>query len=453
MPLTLPSMISLARGLDLPLQGRPEQRIDTGAPVRRVALLGRDYPGMKPTLLVEEGERVSLGQPLFADRKNPRVLFTSPGSGRVAAINRGERRVFQSLVIELAGDEEIRFPHIKPLQLRDLEGAEIEQRLLESGLWTALRSRPFSRIPIPGSRPAAIFVTAMDTNPLAADPAVVIAAQQDSFCVGLQALRRLTDGKVYLCQAPGAEIPSGDGITPALFSGHHPAGLAGTHIHMLCPVSLERTVWYLGYQDLIAIGTLLLTGRIDPSRIVSLGGPQVRRPRLLRTRLGADLNELTMGELSEGENRIISGPVLSGHGVSGDNAFLGRYQIQVSVLPEDRERRFLDWLMPGFGKHSVKRLFASSLLPRAELSFSTSSHGSLRAMVPVGAYEKVMPLDLPITWLLRSLLSGDLEMARNLGCLELDEEDLALCSYVCPGKIDYGGHLRRVLNRIEEEGI
>jgi len=246
-------------------------------------------------------------------------------------------------------------------------------------------------------------------------------------------------------------LPAPD--TTVSFSGPHPSGLPGSHIHLLEPVDLQHQVWQVGYQDVIAIGSLLLTGRIMTERIVALSGPAVMRPRLLRTRLGADLSALAAGELSGGETRIISGSVLSGHAALGDLAFLGRYHVQVSAVPEDRERRFLDWLMPGLGKHSVKRLFAASLLPGSRPSFSTSNHGSLRAMVPIGAYEKVMPLDLKITWLLRSLLAGDLEMARKLGCLELDEEDLALCSYVCPGKIDYGYHLRQVLNRIEEEGI
>lgn len=441
--------IRVKKGLDLPLGGQPQARIDDGAPVSRVALLGRDYPGLKPSMLVEEGDRVALGQPLFSDKKNPAVLFTSPGSGRVAAIRRGERRAFISIEIELDGDEELRFPATGTPD----SGDDIEQLLLESGLWTSLRTRPFSKIPAPGTRPAAIFVTAIDTNPLAADPALIIGQRTEFFQTGLNALRLLTGGRVYLCCAHGADIPAGEGITVAAFSGPHPAGLAGSHIHLLEPVDLQRQVWQAGYQDVIAIGALLLSGRIMTERIVALSGPAVLRPRLLRIRLGAELPALTAGELAGGENRIISGSVLSGHAAFGDHAFLGRYHNQVSVVPEDRERRFLDWLLPGFNKHSVKRLFASSLVPGGRPSFSTSNHGSLRAMVPVGAFEKVMPLDLKITWLLRSLLAGDLEMAQKLGCLELDEEDLALCSYVCPGKIDYGHHLRQVLNRIEEEGI
>lgn len=447
-----PKMIRIKKGLDLPLAGKPAQRIDVGVPVQRLALLGRDYPGMKPTMLVAEGERVKLGQPLFSDKKNPRVLYTAPGGGVVSAIHRGERRVFLSVVIALDGDEEISFPACSSAEIPALASTVIEERLLASGLWTALRTRPFSKIPIPGTRPSAIFVSAIDSNPLAADPALIINEQRDFFAAGLGALRPLTTGKIHLCHGEGFNLPIPEGISPAVFSGCHPAGLVGTHIHFLEAIDLQRQVWHLGYQDVIAIGALFLTGRIRVERIVALAGPQMQNPRLLRTRLGADLKELTAEELRPGENRIISGSVLSGHAASGEIAFLGRYHQQVSVIAEEREKKFLDWLLPGFDKYSVKPLFVSALLPTHGFPLGTETHGSPRAMVPIGAFEKVMPLDLQITWLLRSLLAGDSEMAQQLGCLELDEEDLALCSYVCSGKNDYGEHLRRILGKIEEEG-
>lgn len=446
-------MIRIKKGLDLPLAGKPVQRIDAGAAVQRVALLGRDYPGMKPTMLVAEGDRVKLGQPLFSDKKNPHVLYTSPGCGTVAAINRGHRRAFISIVIDLDGSDELSFPASTGAEIPQLSAAKIEERLLASGLWTALRTRPFSKVPVPGTRPAAIFVTAIDSNPLAAEPALIIQEESESFAAGLSALCPLTDGKIYLCQAEGTNLPAPAGITLALFAGRHPAGLAGTHIHFHEAIDLQRQVWYLGYQDVIALGALLLTGRIRVERIVALAGPQVINPRLLRTRLGADLKALSANELLAGENRIISGSVLSGHRAAGEIAFLGRYHQQISVLCEERERKFLDWLLPGFGRHSAKPLFAEALLPPRHLPLGTNTHGSHRAMVPIGAFEKVMPLDVKITWLLRSLLAKDVEMAQKLGCLELDEEDLALCSYVCSGKSDYGYYLRQVLDQIEAEGI
>ena len=445
-------MIQIKKGLDLPISGIPEMRVDAAPPIRHVALLGQDYQDMKPTLLVAEGDRVILGQPIFSDKKNPQVIFTAPAAGKVIAINRGERRMFLSLVIELSGDEEIKFPVTPPEQLDHLKTEEVEQQLLNSGLWTTLRTRPFSKIPTPGKRPAALFVTAIDTNPLAADPQLAISEKTAEFDAGLKILRHLTSGKVYLCQKPGLQFSTPQGITAVEFSGCHPAGLVGTHIHFLERVDQQRSVWHIGYQDVIAIGHLFLTGRILNEKLIALCGPAVRNPRLIRTRLGACLSELVAGQLHDGENRVISGSVLAGHCAVDATDFLGRFHNQVSVISEDRKREFMGWSMPGFDKFSIRNIFASALLPRRKLPLTTSSHGSLRAMVPVGAFEKIMPLNIKATWLLRSLLTLDTDLAQKLGCLELDEEDLALCSFVCSGKIDYGYHLRQTLQKIEKEG-
>lgn len=445
-------MIQITRGLDLPISGVPSMAIDNASAHRRVALLGADYTDMKPSLLVAEDELVILGQPLFSDRKNPDIIFTAPATGRVVAINRGERRTFLSLVIEIEGDEEKTFPVTPSDQMDRLDSEEVEQRLLESGLWTALRTRPYSKIPAPGTRPAALFVTAIDTNPLAADPQVAINERPEEFQAGMTVLRHLTAEKIYLCKRPDLQCDVPQGVDVSDFEGCHPAGLVGTHIHFLERVDQQRYVWHLGYQDVIAIGHLFLSGKILTERIIALGGPMVKQPRLLRTRIGACLTELVKNQLADGDNRVISGSVLSGRKASGPEDFLGRYHNQISVLAEDRERRFLGWLMPGFNRFSVKHIFASSLLPRRDLPLSTSTHGSVRAMVPTGAFERVMPLNIKATWLLRSLLTLDTDLAQGLGCLELDEEDLALCSFVCTGKIDYGRYLRQTLEKIEQEG-
>jgi len=426
--------------------------VEEGPPVRHVALLGHDYHGMKPTLLVAEGDRVRLGQPLFSDKKNPGILYTSPASGKVVAVNRGDRRVFLSLVIEISGNDETDFPTTPAGQLNQLSAEDIEKQLLLSGLWTSLRTRPYSKVPAPDTRPEALFVTAMDSNPLAADPQVAMGEKPAELSAGLTILRRLTTGSVYLCKSPEAEIAVPEGITVREFSGCHPAGLVGTHIHFLERVDQQRRVWHLGYQDVIAIGHLFLAGRLLTERVIALAGPSVKVPRLVRTRLGACLSELVSGQLHDGDHRVISGPVLSGRHAFDAHDFLGRYHNQVSVLPEDRQREFMGWAMPGFNRFSVKKIFASSFLPTRLQDMTTSTHGSLRAMVPIGAFEKVMPLNIKATWLLRSLLTLDTDLAQSLGCLELDEEDLALCSFVCSGKIDYGHHLRQALQKIEEEG-
>lgn len=445
-------MIQIKKGLDIPLSGAARMQVEPGPPVRHVALVGRDYLEMKPTLLVAEGERVALGQPLFSDKKNPKIVYTSPGSGKVVAIRRGERRAFLALVIELSGCEEKTFTATAAAGIDQLASADIEKQLLASGLWTSFRTRPFSKVPVPGSSPAALFVTAIDTNPLAADPQPAIVEKSAEFEAGLKVLRQLITGKVYLCKPPEAQIPSPQGITVREFSGCHPAGLVGTHIHFLEKVDQQRRVWHLGYQDVIAIGHLFLTGRILTERIIALCGPGVKDPRLIRTRIGACLSELLAGQLHAGDKRIISGSVLAGHQATSANDYLGRYHQQLSVVEEDRQRELLGWGRPGFNKFSLNKLFASSLLPRRPVALTTSTHGSVRAMVPIGAFEKVMPLHIKATWLLRSLLTQDTDLAQQLGCLELDEEDLALCSFVCSGKLDYGSHLRQTLQKIEKEG-
>jgi Na+-transporting NADH:ubiquinone oxidoreductase subunit A len=447
-------MIRIKKGLDLPISGEPSQTIEDGPPIRRVGLVAEDYVGMRPTLAVREGDRVKAGELLFVDKKNADVRYTSPGSGTVAAIHRGEKRAFLSLVIELEGDEEVEFRSFADRDFTALTREQVTENLLDSGLWTAFRTRPYSKVPAPASVPHSIFVTAIDSNPLAPDPVPVIQEWEHDFVYGLQVIRHLTDGNVFLCKRIGTILPGEDldFLTPEEFDGPHPAGLPGTHIHFLDPVGLKKTVWHVNYQDVIAIGRLFTTGRLSQERIVSLAGPSVRKPRLLRTRLGADLNELTENEFEEGRHRVISGSVLSGRKSAEPTAFLGRYHLQVSALPDESERVFLGWQRPGFDKFSIKRVFASAFAGPKKFAFTTSQEGSPRAMVPVGSYEAVMPLDVIPTFLLRSLIVEDVEQARALGCLELDEEDLALCTFVCPGKYEYGPMLRKSLARIEKEG-
>lgn len=447
-------MIKIRKGLDLPISGIPLQQILPSATPRHVAIMGDDYIGMRPTMLVQEGDSVTKGQALFEDKKNPGVLFTAPASGTVVAIHRGERRVLQSVVIRLEGDRQREFTRYDVADLPTLTRQAVQAQLLESGLWTALRTRPFSKTPVPGTVPAAIFVTAMDTNPLSADPQPLILAQRQAFDAGLTLLTHLTDGKVHVCQANGGKLgghPQGK-VTFNTFAGPHPAGLPGTHIHFLEAVSLTKQVWHLNYQDVIAIGKLFTTGELYTDRVIALGGPQMRNPRLVRTCLGADINDLLVDETLEGENRHISGSVLSGRHAVGAHAYLGRFHLQISVVKEGREKELFGWVMPGKEKFSVTRTTLGHFLRNKLFNFSTDTHGGERAMVPIGNYERVMPLDILPTLLLRDLLAGDTDSAQALGCLELDEEDLALCTYVCPGKYEYGPALRSVLTRIEQEG-
>jgi Na+-transporting NADH:ubiquinone oxidoreductase subunit A len=447
-------MIKIRRGLDLPISGAPEQAIVDGPKVRSVAVIGADYHGMKPTMAVQVGDKVKLGQLLFTDKKTEGIRYTAPGAGTVAAINRGEGRVLQSVVIDLEGDEAESFPSYASSDLAGLSADAVRDNLNNAGLWTALRTRPYSKVPALDSKPNSIFVTATDTNPLAAQPAVIIAENAQAFSDGIIVLARLTEGKVFVCQSAGAEIPTS--VDPRVvvkeFGGVHPAGNVGTHIHCLDPVSATKTVWTIGYQDVIAVGKFFTTGKLFIDRVVALAGPQVEQPRLVRTRVGADLQELTAGQLKAGENRVISGSVFGGRTARGVFAYLGRYHNQISVLLEGNDRPMLHYLRPGFELFSVLRIYASGLMKSKKFSFSTTTNGSERAMVPVGAYEKIMPLDILPTQLLRALIVSDTETAQKLGCLELDEEDLALCTFVCPGKYEYGPILRDNLTLIEKEG-
>ena len=448
-------MIEVKKGLDLPITGAPEQRIEDARPVRHVAILGTDYVGMKPTMEVQEGDKVKLGQLLFTDKKIDGVRFTAPASGEVVAINRGEKRRLLSVVIKVDENEEaMTFASHDRGALGQLERQSVVDQLVESGLWTALRTRPFSRTPAIDSTPADIFVTAVDTHPLSADPAVVINENSQAFEDGLKVLTRLTEGNVFLCTGANASIPGGNvsGVKTESFAGPHPAGLVGTHIHYLSPVALHKKVWHIGYQDVIAFGKLFVEGKLDTSRIIAVGGPRAENPRLLRTRIGASTEELLAGEvIKPDDTRVISGSVFSGASAEGSLTYLGRFHNQVSLLEEGNKRTFLGWMSTGANRHSVMGIYISKIKGLSNYAPTTSTNGSERAMVPIGAYEAIMPLDVMPTQLLRTLIVGDIEVAMQLGCLELDEEDLALCTYVCPGKYEYGPILRDNLTMIEKE--
>ncbi|HZX22475.1 MAG TPA: NADH:ubiquinone reductase (Na(+)-transporting) subunit A, partial [Woeseiaceae bacterium] len=327
----------IRKGLDIPLAGKPEQVIESARPVGSVALVGLDYIGLKPRMEVKPGDRVRLGDPLFSDKQTPGVTYTAPGAGVVRDVNRGMRRVLQSVVIDLDGDEAVDFGSVAAGDLDGLDGEAVEEKLLAAGLWPAFRTRPFSKVPAPGSRPRAVFVKATDTHPLAPDPEVIVADAADEFAAGLRLVAKLTDGPVYVCTGPDSRIavPGEKPFVHAEFSGPHPAGLPGTHIHFLDPVSENKTVWTIGSQDVIAVARLFATGRLPTERIVSIAGPMVRRPRLLRTRVGANTEDLIAGELDDDtDTRVISGSVLSGRRASDWAAWMGRYHNQLTALPE-----------------------------------------------------------------------------------------------------------------------
>jgi Na+-transporting NADH:ubiquinone oxidoreductase subunit A len=452
------SVHRIAKGLDLPLAGEPAQAIDAAPTAARVALVAADYIGVKPAMLVAPGERVLRGTPLFDDRKGPGVRYVAPAAGTVAAIHRGEMRAFQSIVIAVDPDDgpeaQVTFANWTDTPPERQDADAIRALIVESGMWTAFRARPFSRVPAPSSAPHSIFVTAMDTRPHAPSVDTVLAGRSADFHAGLLAIAKLCSGKTYVCKAAGSSVtaPASDRIVVEEFAGPHPAGTVGLHIHLLDPIRLGKSVWHIGYQDVAAIGRLLATGTLDVERVIALAGPGALRPRLVRTRLGASLDEMTRDERRLGEQRVVSGSVLDGRTASGEvHGYLGRHHMQVSLLPEGQRRELFGWIAPGRDKFSLLGVVLGAWSRGRRLPLTTTTNGGERAMVPIGAYERVLPFDLLPTFLLRALITGNVEWAEEMGCVELDEEDLALCTFVCPGKFEYGPLLRAMLTRIEHE--
>ena len=453
--LLLMSEFRLRLGLDLPINGTPQQTVhESGAP-KSVAVVGSDYIGLKPRMLVAEGDKVVRGMPLFSHKEAPNVMFVSPCKGRVRGIMRGARRVLQSVIIDVddSDDEGVNFGGTGS---EGFQRDDVKKILFASGLWTSFLTRPYSKMPLEDDEPSAIFVTAMETEPLAPDASVVVNREQEAFNLGVTAIATLTDGQVYICKALNGAI---DDVTGAAnienhqFDGPHPSGLAGTHMHFLNPPSVTNMVWSIGYQDVLAIGHLMRSGYINSSRVISLAGPLARNPRLLKTVSGACLDDLVEGEFDpQSPCRIISGSILSGRIAEGPLAYLGRFSRQVTLIKEDTEQIPFGWIRPQPNKFAVMPVLASAFRRSKLFNFTSNLNGGRRAMVPTGIFETLMPQDFLPTQLLRSLLVMDTDAAQSLGALELDEEDLALCTFSCPAKYEYGQALRDSLLKIEKEG-
>ena len=447
-------MRKIKRGINLPIIGSPSSELGEKKN-RFVGLNASDFNGVKPSFLVNEGDKVAKGDTIYVWKNDPKVAFVSPVSGTLTKISRGARRALQFVEIEVDSENrEKEFSQYKGPLLDSYSRNELSDLIAEAGLWTSFRTRPFSKIPLTSASPHAIFVNTMDSNPLAMDPSLFIQNFQAAFNDGLNALHLLTDGKVHVSAGVGYRfvIEEKEGREIHEFSGPHPSGNVGTHIHHIDPVTANKVSWSISYQDVVAIGKLIGTGKLFTEKWVSLCGPAAKNPRIIKTTIGASLEELISGEESTHDFRSISGSVIYGKSKSEIYKFLGRYSNQITLIREDRERVFLGWHDAGFERFSVMRTFLSKLLPGKKFNFGTSTHGSYRAMVPVGAYEKVFPFEMIPTHLLKALYVGDTDYAQTLGCLELDEEDLACCTFVDPGKVDYGPKLRESLTIIEKEG-
>jgi len=437
------TLIRIRKGLKLPVKGAPSGDIHKIDNITESAILGDDFPGMKPSMLVKEGDSVRKGQPVFTDRKNPEITYTAPITGVVKAVKRGAKRKFLSIVFEKAAGEAIKFD----THCTDRES--VYELLKTSGLLSLFRERPFAKCPSADRKPQAVFINCMDTRPLAPDMFVLLKGNEDYFKKGVEAVSKLAD-VTYVCAGIDITLPELSNVEIKIFDGPHPAGLAGTHIHFIHPVSLEKTVWSVDMKDVIDIGYLLTHGELNETTRVALTGT-FSEPCYIETLKGAPVAEIVKGRVGS-DVRLILGSVLYGFTVEEGTEHLSSCFSQITALPELNDRYLFGWTTPRNDLFSVKNIFASRFTGQKNLHFDTALNGALRPMVPVGTYEKVMPLDILPTHLLRALIVGDLETAEKLGCLELSEEDLSLCTYVCPGKIDYAPILRDALTTIEKEG-
>ncbi len=448
-------MIVIKKGIDLPISGVSDSdTIHSFSAQSDYAVLGEDYIGLKPTMMVAEGDKVQEGQPLFEDKKNLGVYVCAPVSGYVKQIVRGERRRLLAVVMTPdASVESLSFKQYPYDEITGLSAEVVREQLQKTGSWALLRQRPFDKIPSVDSNPHAIFVNTMDSNPLAVNPMLAFAGREADYQAGLAVLAKLTEGNIHVTHATQTKLPQAqiERVQYHAFSGVHPAGLVGTHMHFISPVSLEKTAWHLNLQDLLAIGYLFLNGKLDNHRVISVGGPSVKTPTFAKVRLGVNLTRLLDGNISEGKQRIISGSIYAGRKVDEQTNFLGLYDKQVVVLPEGSEPVFLEFFRPGLRSYSRTRAYLGRFLKGAKLPFTTSMQGSPRPIIPFGIYEEVMPLDILPTLLLKALVIKDTDTAIELGALELSEEDVALLTYVDPGKHDFGAILRENLTQIEKE--
>ncbi len=445
-------IIKLKKGLNIKLKGSAEKILAPEAPVGRYAVKPSDFPGLVPKLLVQPGDPVKAGTTLFYDKFRPEVMYASPVSGRVADIVRGERRYILEVIIEEEGRDYVDFGIARP---DSLSGEEIRSRLLASGLWPAIRQRPYHIVALPDQEPKSIFISGFDTSPLAPDyDFVVHNSDMKEFQTGIDVLGKLTQGKVNLVldgsNTTGSVFRNISGVVKHYVRGPHPAGNVGIQIHHIDPVNKGEVVWYVNLQDVAAIGRLFTEGVYRHDRIIAIAGSEVSRPAYCRIRSGASVAAALKGNVKPGEVRYISGNVLTGTAIKADG-FLGYYDSMVTVIPEGKYHEFFGWITPGFAKHSFSRAFASSLLPGSEYVVDTNMHGGERAFVMTGIYEKVLPMDIFPMQLLKSILVGDIDMMEKLGIYEVAEEDFALCEYVCPSKIEIQSLIRKGLDLMIKE--
>ena len=440
--------IKLCKGLDIQLQGAAEKKTTVLPLASTYAVSPLDFQGVTPKMLVKVGDAVKAGTPLFFNKNNASVLFTSPVSGTVAAVNRGEKRKILSVVV--TANKEVSYKKFASLDLAKASREQIIDLLLESGLWTMFVQRPYGVIASPSDKPKAIFVSAFDSAPLATDYGFALAASQQPLQLGFDVLRRLTDGKVHLSYDADGYVPQISGVELHAFKGKHPAGNVGVQIHHIDPINKGEKVWTLNIQDVAILGRLFLTGKVDLSRVIAVAGSCVAEPKYYRVVAGASVESILGGKLSNEHARVISGNVLTGRNV-GKEGFLSVNANMLTVIPEGDEYELLGWAMPRFKKFSVSRAYFSWLFPWKKYNLDTNLNGGERAFVMNDLYEKYLPMDVYPVHLVKACLANDLDKMENLGIYEVIEEDLALCEFVCPSKIEIQQILRNGINTMIKE--
>lgn len=445
--------IKIKKGLNLKLIGEAVKSVSEIPSTSIFALKPNDFIGLTPKLLVKEGDTVYAGTPLFYDKNNVDILFSSAVSGEVVEILRGEKRII--LAIKILADKEIRYTPFPKSNPNTLGREEIVALLLKSGVWPFIRQRPYGIIANPSEKPKSIFISAFDSNPLAPDTDFIMSGQEIHFQTGLDALKQLTEGTIHLNlkadTAAAAVFTQAKKVQINKISGPHPAGNVGVQIHHLDPINKGEVVWHINPQDVLIIGKLFNEGVFDATRLIALTGSQVQNPKYYKTIVGSSIkNMIEDGGLKKGENRIISGSILSGNQIPADG-HLGFYDSQITVIPEGKEYEFMGWLTPGFNKFSVSRTFFSWLTPNKKHNLNTNLHGEERPFVMTGEYEKVLPMDIYPVQLLKSILIEDIDMMEKLGIYEVVEEDFALCELVCTSKIKSQDIIRRGLELVRKE--
>lgn len=446
------STVKLKKGLNIILHGEPGRVLSDKIQSTLYAVKPVDFPRLTPKLCIKAGDNVKAGTPLFFDKVRPDVKFTSPVSGKVFEIKRGAQRKLLEIVIEKAGNEYEDFGRGDvSLLTRD----QIKGKMLAAGLWPAIRQRPYNIIADPAAVPKAVFISGFDTAPLAPDYNFIIENSSGTlFQTGLNILSRLTDGRVNLILNAKTSLPdafkNATGVDISFFSGPHPAGNVGVHIHHLNPVNKGEVVWFINLQDVITLGRLFTEGIYNPEKIVALAGSEVIVPGYYKVISGTSISGIIRDNIKPGNLRYISGNVLTGSKIESDG-YIGFYDSLVSVIPEGDYFEFFGWLKPGLDKFSFSRTFASSLRPGKVFRLDTNMHGGHRAFVMTGQYEKVLPMDIYPMQLLKAILAGDIDMMENLGIYEVAEEDFALCEFICPSKIEIQSILRQGLDIMAKE--